>query len=184
MMTIAKNAHLVVHQVPAVDERVDFNLGRRPDCTIRTKPFHVGNIDNFLADGRVMAVAVVGSVAAITKYYHVGDWTVRSETLLAHCQFRIPTSPVALTFGARGGRGYDGYEGGGFCDCTARAGGCCQRSVLCIVHQVIVTVGADFVDLDAFGQRLPAASTTSTSWTTSSSSTTTSTCGWCCLCSS
>jgi hypothetical protein len=98
-----------------------------------------------------MAVAVVGSVAAITKYYHVGGWTVRSETLLAHCQFRIPASPVALTFGARGGRGYDWYEGGGFCNCATRAGGCGQRSVLCIVHQVIVAVRADLVNLDAFG---------------------------------
>jgi hypothetical protein len=98
-----------------------------------------------------VAVAVVGSVAAITKYYHVGGWTVRSKTLLAHCQFWIPASPIALTFGARGGRGYDGYESGGFCDCTTRARSCRQRSILCIVHQIIVAVRANFVNLDAFG---------------------------------
>jgi hypothetical protein len=80
---------------------ININVGHWSDSAIGTEPFHVWDIDHVLTDWRMVTVAVVGSVAAITKYYHVAGWTMRTETGLADSQFRIPTTPVSLALDSR-----------------------------------------------------------------------------------
>lgn len=73
--------YLSMGQSLSGDKRVNIGLvdGISPlDTALGAIPFLVSHVDDFLWNGRMMAIAVPRDITAITKYYHVEGWTVRA----------------------------------------------------------------------------------------------------------